>query len=229
MRQSLLRSSVAVLLFAAASWAQAPPETELVIEESVLAVVTHKAGLAAGLAHDHLVVAESWKPLFHFAPGRPEATEFSVEVPVADLVIDDPALQQKWFPALAALGVLGEEFRGASQEDRTKIRDAMLSRGQLDPEHHPDLRARLLQVSPEVTTVGTVEHGYRLRVEISLHGVTREETFTARLHRAEGRRRLEALGSLLFSEFGIEPYSAFLGAVRNQDRFHVLVVLTVAD
>ncbi len=35
--------------------------------------------------------------------------------------------------------------------------------------------------------------------------------------------RLEelALGTFDFTDFGIKPYSAFLGAVKNQDAFHV--------
>jgi len=66
-----------------------------------------------------------------------------------------------------------------------------------------------------------------LAVEISLRGVTRRESFTARLDEEDGAWRFEALGALLFSDYGIEPYSAFLGAVKNQDRFHVLVSLVV--
>jgi hypothetical protein len=35
----------------------------------------------------------------------------------------------------------------------------------------------------------------------------------------------EALGELRFTEFGIEPYTAALGAVKNADQFHLWVDL----
>jgi hypothetical protein len=218
---------LAVLPSVSPAMAQPPPEVEIAAEQSVLAVVTHKAGFASGLAHDHLVVADPSEARLAFSPERPDATTFSVEVTLSDLVADDPTMQERWYPDVEALGVLAEPFGSPSEEDRVKIRGAMLGRGQLDAERHPTLRARLLEVTPEPTTVGSVEHGYRLAVEISLRGVTRRESFTARLDEEDGAWRFEALGALLFSDYGIEPYSAFLGAVKNQDRFHVLVSLVV--
>lgn len=220
---------VNLLAWAPPAGAQPATEAEIVLDESVLAVVTHKAGFASGQAHDHLVVAGRYEAHLAFSPDRPEATTFSLAAAVADLLVDDPALQQRWFPDIRALGVLSEPFGGPSEEQRAKIRKAMLGDEQLDAERHPVLAARLLRVVPEVARVGSVEHAYRLAVEISLHGVTREETFTARMHRQERGWRLEALGTLRSSDYGIEPYSAFLGAVRNEDEIHVLVALSVAD
>lgn len=213
---------------ASAIGAQPPPEVAIEAADSVLAVVTHKAGFASGMAHDHLVVARDFEARVAFSPERPEATSFAVEVPVAELVVDDPVLQERWFPEIAALGVLAEPFGRPSEEDRVKIRKAMLGRGQLDVERHPRLAARLVGIAAEPSRVGSVEHAYRLTVEVSLHGVTRRETFTGRLLEGEGGRRLEAVGVLRSSDYGIEPYSAFLGAVKNRDELHVLVSLALA-
>lgn len=218
---------LALACLPAALTAQPPPTVELAEAGSVLAVVTHKAGFASGFAHDHLVVASGFRADLAFSPERPEATAFSVEVPLADLVVDDPGLQERWFPDIEALGVLDEPFGRPSEDDRQKIRRAMLGPEQLDVEEYPTLRASLLEVTPGGATVGSVEHDLRLTVEITLHGTTRRETFTGRMIRDAPGWRLEALGTIRTSDYGIEPYSAMLGAVKNEDRVHVLVSLAV--
>ena len=45
----------------------------------------------------------------------------------------------------------------------------------------------------------------------------------------EGKLEVEALGEFFFTDFGIKPYSAMLGAVRNRDRFHVYLLLTAVE
>ncbi len=48
----------------------------------------------------------------------------------------------------------------------------------------------------------------------------------ARYELADGILTIEAIGAFNFTDFGIKPYSAFLGAVKNEDEFHVYVNLS---
>ena len=44
----------------------------------------------------------------------------------------------------------------------------------------------------------------------------------------DGALTIEAVGDFAFTEFGIKPFSAALGAVRNKDAFRVYVNVTAA-
>ena len=48
----------------------------------------------------------------------------------------------------------------------------------------------------------------------------------ATLTSVNGALQIEAGVTSSFSAFGIEPYSALLGAISNQDRFDLLISLT---
>jgi hypothetical protein len=193
----------------------------LTTEQSVLAVVTHKAGPAARLAHNHLVVASDVPAELAFAPGEPEATRFVAEIRTDGLAVDDPALQELWYPRLAELGVLSEPFEQPSESDRRKIREAMLSDEQLDGAAHPTLGVRLVAVRAEASQIGEVAFSHVADVEWTIRGATVMRTVAARWSEEGGVVTLEAVGTLRFTDFGIEPYSAVFGAVRNADEFQV--------
>lgn len=212
-------------LLAPAGRAAAEAPLSLSPEDSVLAVVTHKAGPAARLAHDHLVVAGGDPPVVVFAPREAAATRFDVEVQVENLRIDEAALQERWYPRLAELGILAEPFEPPSEGDLAKIRKAMLSSEQLDLAGHPTLRARLLAVREAPSKLGGVAFTHAVDVAWTIRGVTVERPAAARWEESAGAVILEAVGTLRFTDFGIEPYSAVLGAVRNADEFHVYLRL----
>ena len=52
-----------------------------------------------------------------------------------------------------------------------------------------------------------------------------KQPVTARYELIEDGLHIEAVGVFNFREFGIKPYSAMLGAVKNKDEFHVYVAL----
>lgn len=223
--RSPLRTACLALAWLTAS---ASGGTELVLspEASLLAVVTHRGGPAARLAHDHLVVAGDYRAGASFSPQDPSAARVAVEVPVGALVADDRALEERWFPRFRELGVLADPFKEASESDRAKIREAMLSAKQLDAERHPAISGRLTAVREQAARVGSVPFTHVATVELTVHGRTVSRDLAARFEEGEaGSVLLEAIGVLRFTDFGIEPYSAALGAVRNQDEFHLYVRL----
>lgn len=209
-----------------------PPDPEA----SLVAVVTHKAGIAARLAHDHLVVAplgDTTTLDLSFDPARPETTRFVLETEVEGLVVDDGMLQEQWYPWLEGLAVLEEPFSEISAKDRGKIRQAMLGEEQLDAADHPTLIARLVALEPAEATEDGSPFDWRATVELTIRGESHQRPLAARFELSppvdgdETRYRLvlEAVGTFRFGDFDIEPYSALFGAVRNDDTFHLVLHL----
>jgi hypothetical protein len=195
---------------------------------STFAVLTHKDGIAAKLGHDHLVIAHAPKTTLEFDAAEPQAAKLSVVVPVQSLEIDATAARQKHAERLRVLGALGDELKPIEADDRAEIRAAMLSPKQLFGERFGEVRAELLALEPRGGGANArVALGWNAKVRLEVRGVAVEKIFPARFEVAEGGKELhaEVLGELLFTEFGIEPYSAALGAVKNADLFHLWVDL----
>lgn len=199
-------------------------------EASLFAVVTHKEGLAAGLAHEHLVVARDYDTSLSQADGAPES--FTMEFATNDLLVDDPDLASAWQERLLDLDLIAEPFAKLSEKDRGKIRKSMLGRKQLDAENHPKIRAELTEIRPE--DAGGDRGGYVGTLSLTVKGKTasREIEFewnadTESATETGDPRRIEVTTAFDFTEFGIEPYSAMLGSIRVADTFHVFVVVAI--
>lgn len=214
-----------LVLTAAAAGAQAPPGEELrvVEDESVFAVVTHKGGFAAGLAHNHLIAASGYAVQLSCTPEAPQTASFTIELDAEGLVVDDPALQEAWYPRLELAGLLDEPFKEVSDKDRGKIRESMLSKKQLDAESHPKIRASLTGLVPEDSEVGGLKTSWRGDLSFEVLGKTVTKPVAAAVAWNDGRLEVEAVAAFAFSDFGIKPFSAMLGAVKNRDELHVYV------
>ncbi len=193
---------------------------------SIFAVVTHKAGIGAALAHNHLVYPAEYEVQIT-AEGKneiPDEITFKLNFPVENLTTDEPDMLEKWFPHIKEAGIQDEPFRGVNENDRKKIRKSMLGPGQLDSSRFPDFKAELLRVFQEKSQRGNLSFNYKAEVKISLHGKEKSGEFSANIKRKEdGSIHVLGVGEFNFTDFNIEPYSAFLGAFRNKDRFHVFV------
>jgi hypothetical protein len=192
-------------------------------DRSVFAIITHKAGVAAKMAHDHLVVAKTYSSTIQNSGETIEGLSFTLTVPVKELAADLPELQKKWYPEIEKAGILDEEFSEISESDRTKIHGSMLSEGQLDAEQFPEIKAELVSIESSQSTAGekTFEHAAIIR--FTVRGKTIERAVPANVALENGVLSVEATGRFRFTEFGIKPFSAFLGAVKNQDAFDVYV------
>jgi len=215
------RTSAAGLLLLAALPGVSAAELRIRPEESVLAIVTHKAGFASGLAHNHLVVATGYDAEFALDPESLATTRFELRARVKDLIVDDPKMQAEWYPRINGLGILDEPFGDVSDGDRRKIRDSMLGKKQLDAESFPELSATLISVRELTPPPAGEGLPWRVTVALEVHGKRVERELEARYGVEGGRVSVEAFGVFRFSDLGIKPFSAFLGAVKNQDDFHV--------
>ena len=197
---------------------------QIVEDESVFAVVTRKEGFAARFAHNHLIVASDYLVRLDLDPERLGSTVFDLEAFAPDLIVDDPDQRERWEARIVELGLV-DELGSPSEEDRAEIRETMLSDDQLDAERDPRISVALVDVREGETQVGSVVFPYRVEIAVRIHGETVTREVAADFEIVENRISVEAVGEFTFEEFGIEPYSAFLGSVKNKNEFAVYVNL----
>jgi len=202
-----------------------PIEYEVIPEESVFAIGTHKAGFAAGWAHNHLIVASDYTARLVFDAADPTRTSFQIRLPVEGLVVDDPVIKDRWYPRLHELDVWGDSFRGMSEEDREEVRANMLDEKQLYADSFPTIEARSTTIEPREAERGDTAFPYEVLLAVTIRGETVHRPFVARYAIEDETLIVEALGMYYFSDFGIEPYSKFMGSVRNKNEFHLYLYL----
>jgi polyisoprenoid-binding protein YceI len=185
----------------AATPTPAPGPRTFVIDakQSVLAVQVFKDGAAAALAHNHVVSATTMSGRIIVDPANPSAARVDVTLPTAGLTNDDPKLRKRF-------GVTGD----VPEDDRKMILEHMQDAGQLDIAHFPTMQFS------STSTTGT---GSKLMLngKLTIHGVTRDVSIPVAVTITDTTVRGTGSIKLKTSDFGIEPYSAFLGAVKNKD------------
>lgn len=202
-----------------------PGSHEILIDESTLAIVTFRAGLAGRLAHDHLVHAGDFDASLTFDPDQPEAAAFSGTLQVRDLVVDELDRMARVQPILQEFDLLPREFGDVGDSGRADVREEMLGEGQLDADSHPEIAFRSVEVTPAADDDG---FPWRIQAALTVQNRERATEMRARWFEEDGRIRIQAGGEFRFTDFEIEPYRAFLGSVQNQDRF-VLFLDLVAE
>ncbi len=193
-------------------------EWKVDFEKSLFAVVTHKEGMAAGLAHEHLVVAVAPDITLRYDATNPGTVKATLDAAVENLVVDDREWNRRWQDELLELGLLERPFSNLSERDRRKVRRSMLGTKQLDAEQYPRLRASLDRLRREGT-----EATARLVLEVRGQAVEQELRFEWPVPADDGSLSISTTASLRFADFGIKAYSALLGAIRVSDAFDVVI------
>lgn len=203
---------------------QAPGGTNatwrVIAEESVFAVVTEKDGFAARLAHNHLIVAGDYTVTLEYDAARPTAAGVEFSGSAHGLIVDDPEQRARWEPRIVELGLVSE-LGTPGDDDREKIGREMLADGQLDAETYPDISARVVSIREEAIVIGGTEFPFSVVAEVGIRDRTVQRTVGANVDTDGTLLNIEVLGEFTFEEFGIEPYSAFLGSVKNKNDFHI--------
>jgi polyisoprenoid-binding protein YceI len=171
------------------------------LRRSALVVNVFKKGVFSGLAHDHHFVPRDWSATARLEEGRP--SEARVEVVVA-------------------AGSLRDRQPELSAKDREKVDAQAAGRDVLDARRYPEIRfvsTGPMRGAGAAGTDGRVEGD--LVGTLSLHGHDRPATVHVTAAR-EGEG-WHARGSVRFkqSDFGIEPYSGFLGTIAVHDEVEV--------
>ena len=168
---------------------------------SELVVRLFKGGIGAAVAHNHAIRATEYKGKASFDPENPTAARIRVEVRADSLVADEPDVRTRY-------GLTKRISKG----DRRKIQATMLSAEQMDVNRYPTIEFRSTRIEEQS------EGRYIVTGDLSIHGVTQPVTFPATVEKEDDGVRGRATIRFKQSDFGIKPYHAMFGAVRNRDK-----------
>lgn len=177
-------------------------------DRSHLLVRLSKAGLGSAMAHNHVIEATVYEGAVRWDTAAPGEASVEVTVDAGKLVVDDPELR-------AELQMEGE----LAEDKRADVQSTMESGKQLDVERYPTIAYRSTSVEPAES--GAI----RVTGELELHGTTRTVSFTTTPEVDGDTLRGRAEIEFLQSDYGIEPYSAFFGMVRNRDEAKLVIDL----
>ena len=182
-----------------------PKTFALDAKRSAFVIQVFKDGAAATFAHDHTVHATEISGSVTADPAVPEAAKVSVTVQTKSLVNDDPQVRKQFGldPTVP-------------DKDRKAVEESMKGDSQLDVAKYPTISfvsSSVEKNGDKLTLVGDMTlHGVTKRIKMPVTVKVSDSTITG-----DGKIRF------LQSDWGIKPYSAFLGAVKNKDE----VVLSV--
>ena len=190
---SLLGVAVAASPGLAATFSIDPSKSSLVVQ-------IFKDGVAARLAHDHVVQARAVSGTLAYDPRNPDASSIQVTVEVGSLRVDDPATRRKF-------GLSGE----LSDSDRAEIDKAMRADGQLAAARFPSLSFKSSAIARQP------DGRFLVTGRLTIRGVTNEVKFPAEIAMDGDLLRGRAQFTFKQSSFGYQPYRAALGAIKNKD------------
>ncbi|MCB9763555.1 MAG: YceI family protein [Alphaproteobacteria bacterium] len=177
----------------------APRTWTLTADNTTLYVQVYKdtEALGAGLAHDHVVLATRLDGAVTWSPAD-QSCNVEVKVPVAKLEPDLARMRAK-------VGLEGE----MSDSTREDIRKNMLAADQLDASKHPFITFAASQCALAGDTLSVTG-------KLTVHGTAKTVTIPFKGFQADsptlhGHARFEAT----HADFGMEPYSAMFGQIRN--------------
>jgi hypothetical protein len=172
--------------------------------QSELRVLVYRAGPMASLGHNHVISTHSLQGWAVFG-GDAAGAAFALTAPVADFVVDDPALRAEE----------GAEFaEGVNDEARSGTLHNMLGPAVLNAGDFSALK---------ITSVSVSAAGGSLRARVAVDVAGHESTILVPFVLDAAPRRLAASGELTVSQssLGLTPFSVFLGALRVQDDLRV--------
>jgi len=186
------------------SSAQKDPIYAIDKNNSHLIVRLFKAGIASAFAHDHVVRAGDFSGMVVFKKNHPELFKMEVEVPSSSLIADSQKDREKY-----NLGNLGDD-------DRKKINETMKSSSQMHVEKYPKINFSSSKLKKTDT------NSYTLTGDFTLHGTTKEIAVPVTITTKKNVLNIKGEFRFLQSDYGIKPYSAGWGAIRNKDEVLLL-------
>ncbi len=173
-------------------------------ERSVVTLRVYRAGPLARLGHNHVITSTD-EAGSAWTTGELTTSGFEVRVPVAGLVVDDPA----------ARAAAGPDFPGeVPSEAREGTRRNMLRPEVLDGERHPEIIVR-------AETLGGTWEAPVVVARVTIRGQTRSIEVPLVVVREPGVLTAQGSFRILQSEFGITPFSVAGGAIQVADAVDV--------
>ncbi|MBJ7338225.1 YceI family protein [Mycolicibacterium sp.] len=155
-----------------------------------LLLQTGVAGRAARLGHELTIAMNTWEAEVSWAENEPIAVELTVEV--------------------SSLEVLKGEggVKGLSGPEKALARSNAL--GALDLKHHPTIRF-------QSSDIEKTDDGYRLTGSLEIHGTVKPWTIDLHTEDLGDTWHVSCESVIRQTEFGVKPYSLFMGSVKVAD------------
>ncbi|GLP75147.1 polyisoprenoid-binding protein [Mycobacterium antarcticum] len=151
---------------------------------------TGVAGRAARLGHDLTIAMNAWEAEVSWAGGKPTAVELTVEVSSLEVLEGHGGV------------------KSLSGPEKAIVRSNALSA--LDVKRHPTIGFQ----SDDIEETGD---GYRLVGSLDIHGTTTPRTIELHTEDLGDAWRVSCESVVRQSEFGVKPYSLFMGSLRVAD------------
>ncbi|MGI9125638.1 MAG: YceI family protein [Mycobacterium sp.] len=151
---------------------------------------TGVAGRAAKMGHRLTIAMQSWTATVAWAGGKPTRAELTVAV-----------------DSLQVLSGEGGVTPLAGPEKGVARSNALKS---LDAKKFPQIRF-------EAADIAKTADGYRLTGTVEIHGTTRPQVVDLKVDDSGEALALSAQVRLTQSDFGIKPYSLFMGSLKVAD------------
>ena len=166
-------------------------------DESEVMIYVYRGGVLSKMGHDHVVIS---RDVHGFALLSEEADKAKADlyVPLKTLIVDEPSVRVQ-----AGFG------SNLSESAISGTRHNMLEKV-LEAESYP-----YVFIHTEVD--GGIYKQQIVRVDMTLHGVTRTLTVPVEIERSKKKLAIHGKMLLRQSDFGIEPFSVFGGALRVKD------------
>lgn len=164
--------------------------------------------LGAGLSHDHVVKATGWSGTATWDPANVAGCKVSITVPVSGLDPDDPALR-------TSVGLTTT----LDDSQRAEVKGHIVGASQLNAASFPNITYASSACAPNgaaTSVTGT----------ISIHGVGKSVTVPLKVT-ADGTNFSASGGfSINQTDFGVTPFSALLGQLKNQNKVDIVLKIT---
>lgn len=164
-------------------------------------IYAFRAGAARKAGHNHVLSVPQFEGELLLPSENPADAAFAIRVPLASLVIDDPAVR-------AATG--GNFLSPRSADDIAGTRQNLLGSKGLDAERFPDLWLHSVAIAGDWPVLVA-------EVATTLHGVTATQPVVLRVARDPQGLRVRGRFALRQTDFGLTPFSVLGGLLAVQD------------
>lgn len=158
------------------------------------------SSLLSGLAHDHAIGATGWTGNVTWPVDAGATCKIEITVPVAGLEVDIAGYREK-------AGLDGQEV---SAEDKAKIKENFSGSRQLDAKNYPNITFK----STACKGAGTA---FMIEGDMTLRGQTRKVVVPMTIKTDGTSFSASGKFTLRGSDYGMPPFSAVGGTLRNQD------------
>lgn len=189
--------------------------------KTYFAIVTGKEGIASAAAHEHVVIARNYEAKLIINEKDPVKSTFNLVIPTKKLNIDNPGDEKAVLKILKRLKLRQAPFKSPDNKDRKEIKASMLSKEQLDAGNFGKISLKTIKI-----TKNKANNNYKVKFKLKIRNKTVTKSINVTAISLKNLINISGYTKLKFSDFGIKPYSAFLGAVKVSDEFLLVLDLS---